>query len=216
MAELVLVTGMILEVSPVNDYDRRLVILTKERGKITAFCRGARRINNKLMAATNQFAFGSFKLFEGRSAYNVADAEITHYFEELRTDIEGAYLGMYFLEIASYYTRENNDEREMLKLLFQTVRAVIKENIDNRLVRSIFEIKAIQINGEYPGIPENMKLLETTEYAVSFITSTPVEKLYTFAVNEAVQKELTMLSKYYMDRFIDRKFKSLEMLEMLP
>lgn len=216
MADLVLVTGMILEVSPVNDYDRRLVILTKERGKITAFCRGARRLNNKLMAATNQFAFGIFKLFEGRNAYNMADAEISYYFEELRTDIEGAYLGMYFLELASYYTRENNDEREMLKLLFQTIRAVIKENIDNRLVRCIFEIKAIQINGEFPGIPDKIKVSETADYAVSFIVNSPVEKLYTFAVSEEVLGELITLSKYYMDRFTDKKFKSLEMLELLP
>lgn len=215
MAELILVTGMILEVSPVNDYDRRLVILTKERGKITAFCRGARRINNKLMAATNQFAFGTFKLFEGRNAYNMSDAEITHYFEELRTDIEGAYLGMYFLEVASYYTRENNDEREMLKLLFQTLRAVIKENINNRLIKSVFEIKAIQINGEYPGIPENMHLSESASYAVSFIVNSTVEKLYTFAVSDSVLEELIKLSGYYMNRFVDRQFKSLEMIEML-
>lgn len=216
MAEIVMLTGMILEVSPVNDYDRRLVILTKERGKITAFCRGARRLNNKLMAATNQFAFGKFKLFEGRTAYNLSDAEISHYFEELRTDIDGAYLGMYFLEVASYFTRENNDEREMLKLLFQTIRAVIKDNIDNRLVRSIFEIKSIQINGEFPGVPENMNISDTGKYAVTFIVNTPVEKLYTFAVSDVVLSELAELSKYYMNRFVDRKFKSLEMLEMLP
>ena len=110
MTGLVELTGMILLVSPVNDYDRRVVILTKERGKITAFCRGARRQNNKMMAATNQFAFGKFKLFEGKSAYNLTDAEITNYFEELRSDYDGAVLGMYFLEVADYYTRENNDE----------------------------------------------------------------------------------------------------------
>lgn len=215
MADFAIVTGMVLEVSPVNDYDRRLVILTKERGKISVFCRGARRQNNKLMAATNQFAFGTFKLFEGRNSYNIADAEITHYFEELRTDLAGAYLGMYFLEIASYYTRENNDDMEMLKLLFQTIRAVVKDNIDNRLVRCIYEIKAIQINGEFPGIPEGMNLSETASYAVNFIVNTKVEGLYTFAVKEPVLEELISFSDYIMKRTIDRKFKSLEMLDLI-
>ena len=76
MNNLVQVTGMVLEVYPVNDYDRRVVILTKERGKITAFSRGARRLNNKMMAATNRFCFGQFKLYEGKNAYNLADAAL--------------------------------------------------------------------------------------------------------------------------------------------
>lgn len=213
MNNLVQVTGMILEVSPVNDYDRRIVILTKERGKITAFCRGARRLNNKMMAATNQFAFGNFKLFEGKNAYNLAEAEITHYFEELRTDFEGAFLGMYFLEVASYYTRENNDEMDMLKLLFQSVKAIIKESLDNRLVRSIYEIKSLVINGEFPGITPSFALSDTVRYAIEYIASSSIEKLYTFTLADEAIIELADFSADLFSRYTDRKFKSLELLQ---
>ena len=105
---------MILEASPVNDYDRRLVVLTKERGKVTIFARGARRMNSKLTAATAPFVFGEFKAYEGRNAYNLIDVDVQFYFEELRENIEGAYLGMYFLEYAAYYSRENNDDLTVL------------------------------------------------------------------------------------------------------
>ena len=212
MNNLVLVTGMVLEVAPVNDYDRRIVILTKERGKITAFCRGARRLNNKMMAATNQFAFGQFKVYEGKNAYNLADAEISHYFEELRTDFEGAFLGMYFLEVASYYTRENNDDTLMLKLLFQSVRAILKPNLDNRLVRSIYEIKALVINGEFPGVPGNVNLSDTVRYAIDFITASSIEKLYTFTLAEEAIVELAAFSEASIKKYTDRPFKSLELL----
>lgn len=215
MAEFVFVTGMVLEVSPVNDYDRRLVILTKERGKISAFCRGARRVNNKLMAATNQFAFGTFKLFEGKSSYNIADAEISYYFEELRTDMVGAFYGMYFLEIASYYTRENNDETMMLKLLFQTIRAVVKGTIDNRLIRAVYEIKAIVVNGDFPGVLEDGRMSETCRYTINYIVSSSIEKLYTFTLKEEVLNELIKYAEQYIAKCTDRKFKSLEMLEVL-
>ena len=42
-----------------------------------------------------------------------------------RQDYEVAYYGMYFLEVCDYCTRENNDERELLKLLYQSLRAPV-------------------------------------------------------------------------------------------
>ena len=211
----VILTGMILLTSPVNDYDRRIVLLTKERGKITALAKGARRQGSRLLASTNQFCFGSFKMFEGRTAYNLIEASISNYFEQLREDFDGACLGMYFLEFADYYTRENNDETEMLKLLYQSVRAVCKPSLDNRLVRAVYEMKAMVVNGEFPGIPSDMKLSASAEYAVNFIVNTPIEKLFTFAVSDEVLAELTELSARYVKRYIDRRFKSMDLLDSL-
>ena len=215
MREFVLVTGMILETGPVGDYDRRLVVLTKECGKITVFARGCRRVGNKYMAATNPFCFGQFKLYEGKTAYNLVDAEITQYFEELRTDFEGAYLGMYFLELASYYARENNDELDLLKLLYQSVRAIIKPNLNNDLVRAVFEIKTLVVEGIFPGLPNDGKWQKATEYAVDFIVRTPIEQLYTFTVSDEVLSELKQINETYRKRFYDREFKSLKLFEEL-
>lgn len=212
MQELVSVTGMILKAEPFGEYDRRVVILTRERGKIAAFAKGARKQGSRLLASTNPFCFGEFKLYEGRTSYSISEAVISNYFGELREDFEGACYGMYFMEVMDYYTRENSDEKNMLKLLYQSLRALCHRGLDNRLIRYIFEIKALFFNGEYPGVKED-SYLESTVYTMSFIVNTPVEKLYTFTVSEEVLKELSEIAKEYRKRFIDRKFKSLEILQ---
>lgn len=215
MQEFTEITGMVIKAEPIGEYDRRVVLLTKEKGKISAFAKGARRPNSKLLAAANLFSFGTFKLYVGRSSYNIMDVSISNYFEGLREDFEGACYGMYFLEIMDYYTRENNDEKEMLKLLYQSLRALMHESLDNSLVRYIFEMKAMALNGEFPGMPAEGEWEDSTRYAVSYIMNSGIEKLYTFTVTPTVLGQLKKIADDYRRRFMDRTFKSLEIVDNL-
>ncbi len=212
MQEFIKLTGMVLKTVPIGEYDRRVVILTKERGKISAFAKGARRPNSRLSAAASPFSFGEFRIYEGRSSYNISEADISNYFEGLREDYEGACYGIYFLEVMDYYTRENNDEVQMLKLLYQSLRALQLPSLPDELVRYIFELKALILNGEYPGLPEGRQYLDSTVYAVNYIAGSTVEKLYTFTVTEEVLAELKEIAGGFRKRFVDREFKSLEVL----
>lgn len=215
MQEYITVTGIILKQSPVGEYDRHISLLTKERGKISAFARGARRPGSRLSAAAEPFSFGNFKLYEGRNSYTLAEADIQNYFEELRADYEGACYGMYFAEVADYYTRENNDEREVLKLLYQSLRALCAKSLSNPLVRCVFECKAIAVSGEFPGPPADRQLQESTVYALRYIAESSIEKLYTFTVTDSVLEELQQVAEAYMKKYVGHEFKSLEVLQTL-
>ena len=152
MREIISVTGMVIRASAFGESDKRLVLLTRERGKITVFSRGCKRPGNVLMAASRPFVFGTFFLVEGRDAYNLQRAEVKNYFETIAADMEAACYGSYFLEVADYYSRENLDGTEMLKLLYQSLRALLNERIPDRLVKIIYELKAMAINGEAPQV----------------------------------------------------------------
>lgn len=216
MSEPVKVTGMVLQAVPSGEFDKRVVLLTKERGKITSFARGARRQNSVLLAAANPFVFGTFTVYEGRTAYTLVQADVSNYFTEVREDFEAACYGCYFMEVAAYYTRENLDGSELLNLLYVTLRALTNGRLGRELVRCIFEMRAMVINGEYPyDIVNDASLMESTRYALAYVIQTPLQKLYSFTLTPEVFAEFRRVQDRFNRRNIDREFKSLEILKAM-
>ncbi len=246
MGDVITVTGMVISSMPVNDYDRRVVLLTKERGKISAFAKGARRMNSLLMGCSNPFCFGTFKVYEGRTSYNIQSAEIDNYFQEISTDIDCVYYGIYFMELSDYYSYENIDASRELNLLYAAFRALKNPNIANDLVRYVFELKMMVLHGAYPqcfecdgckseeglyyfsaakgavycgkcvqAAPDAISISQSTLYALQFVITTPIAKLFTFTVTDDVLTELRMIMGRVALITMDKKLKSLEMLDLM-
>lgn len=249
MSDLITVQGVVLSAMPVGEYDKRIVLLTRERGKISAFAKGARRQNSQLMAAANPFVFGTFTLYEGRSSYNLSQVNVSHHFVELAGAQPGIYYGYYFLELADYFGKEGSDETEMMNLLYVTVKALLNPHIDDRLVRCIFELRTMAVQGLMPQIfscvccgrefKEGEEIFFSQEahgalgkeclgevmdarrisgaclYAMGYIVTAPMGKLYTFAVRDEVLQELSHHIHTYIGQNTDKRFKSLEILEMM-
>ncbi len=237
------VMGMVLSVSPIGEYDKRVVLLTRECGKISAFARGARRPNSPLLACTQPFTFGEFSLYRGRNSFTMKSAQIRNYFTELREDVDDVYMGLYFCEMASYFAKENLDASDMLKLLYQSLRALKVPSLDRSLVRYIYELKMMTINGEAPrvfsciqcGGKENLhsflsnesgilcdecshqkrgiQIQETTAYTLQHVIGTPIEKLYTFTVSAEIQNEFGKVIRQYLRDHLNATFHSLELID---
>jgi len=245
MKDKLILTGMVMLAAPVGDYDKRLVILTRERGKITAFARGARKQNSVLLAACNPFVFGEIEVYEGRDAYTIARIQVKDYFRELAKEPAISAYGFYFLELTNYFTRENIDGSEPLLLLYTASRALLKEVMPKRLIRVIVELKILVINGVYPDVfqckncatKEELMYIskdedgvmcsgcgrlhqakevdKSTIYALQYIISSKMNQLFNFSVTEIVLQELERVVTAQLNRQVDRTFFSLELIQLL-
>lgn len=146
------VLGIVIDSSSVGEYDKRVVLLTATKGKITAFVKGARRQNSPFLATTNVFCFATFFIAEGKDAYYINKVEPIKFFDELRNDYLGAYYGTYFLEYAGYFTAEGVEAKDILHLLVMSLKALSYKELNKELIRVIFELKMLAYNGEYPEV----------------------------------------------------------------
>lgn len=149
-----IVMGLVLSSRNIGETDRRIVLLTREKGKISAFARGAVKPKNPLVSATRPFTFGEFFVYAGRDSYTVTGVEVTNYFKGITSDLDKYYYASYICELADYYTRENLDAQDILLLLYQSLKAIEKGTIGNELVRYIYEWRILAINGEVPNMFE--------------------------------------------------------------
>ena len=243
--ETVTATGMVISSMPISEYDKRLVLLTKEFGKITAFARGARRVNSALLAASQPMVMGQFTLYQGREAYNLNSVKMTKYFGDELKDFDKISLAAYFMEVAEYFGHENEGAGQMLNLLYVSMKALSNKKIPDMLIRYVYELKMLVINGEYPevfscvkcGSKENINTFDTYHhgvlcdecvktakmpyiiknsalYAMQYIVSAPIDRLYTFNVSDEVLKQLKDVIGTYFKSRVDRNFKSLRFIEL--
>ncbi len=212
MKDTITATGIVLSTMPIGEYDKRLLIETRECGKISVFARGARRPNSPLMGAAVLFAFGEFELAEGRSAYTLRSARVTEHFDWITQDIEAMCYGSYFAEITDYYGKENIDGSEAIKLLFFALRALHNDKLSRPLIRRVFELKAMQLEGEYFEAPRT-EVPEPVLKAWRYVLDTPQEKLFRFVLDPEAEKAFGRAVEQMKQTFIDRSFRSLTVLE---
>lgn len=245
MVETITVVGMVISAMPISEYDKRLVILTKELGKITAFVRGARKPTSPFLGGSQPMAFGEFTMYRGRNSYTITGMKISDYFSNTMKDMDSMYMGMYFLELADYYGREGIEATETLKLLYLSMKALSGDKIPDRLIRCIYELRILVINGEYPNmfgcgncnstegldyfdlshntmicnkchgsVPVDWIVDGSTLYAMQFIITSPINKLFSFAVKEQVLEQMERFIGGTIKKHIDKKFNSLDFLEI--
>lgn len=208
------VSGMVIKSMPVGERNKRVTLLTLESGKLSFFVRGAEKPGNPFMGLTRPFSYGKFRVIMGNDANTLESAEISNYFTFLTDDMELTCYGAYFLELADWCAHEYAPEPALLRVLYRALTALGKPAIPRDLVRRIFELRTLVIDGAYDPEPP-LRNAELCRYTWNHIISAPEEKLFTFTVTDEILAELSENVDASLKRFVDRKMNSLEILKQM-
>lgn len=150
------VKGIVLSVAPQSEYNKRVMLITDRLGKICVFARGAAKQGSRLIGKLRPMTMAVFRLSKGRSAYNLHGIDLIDPFSELLGDLEDTLYGMYMMEAAEYYAQEGMEEgeaRSMLNLLYVALSALRKKELERELIRAVYELRLLVIEGEYEENP---------------------------------------------------------------
>ena len=144
--------GLVVRVTPYNDTDAILSVLTPNHGRLTVKARGLRRKNSPLIAPCQLLAFAEFTLFEYRNMYTINEAHSVELFSALRKDLVKLSLGSYFAQAAETMSQEDLPNPELLSLVLNCLYALSKLNIPENTVKAVFELRSACLSGYTPDL----------------------------------------------------------------
>ena len=222
--EEVSVKGIILASAPQGEYGRRLTLLTDRLGRITAFASGAAKAGSHIMGSTRPLTCAGFDLAKGRSAWNLHSVRVIDAFAELAQDVDVSFYAMYILELGEYFSESGMPEDEakaLLNLLFMTLKAFRDKDLSPELVRRIFELRLLKLQGEYTTEP-SAQASEPVRALWQHSLAVPLTLLYAAERIDALTEEKAGTAGEFadcVDRLFRRQnahsFRSLKVLEQM-
>ena len=145
------VKGLVLRTVDLKESDRLLTIFTEEKGIVTALARGARSLKSRKMAATQQFCYSSFVLYEQGDRYMIKEGSLIESFFGIRDSIEGLALAAYIVEVLTDVGVEDK-EVDLLRLALNSLYAISSGKYSLDKVKAVFEIRSVSILGFMPEV----------------------------------------------------------------
>ncbi len=116
------VEAVVLRRSDFGEADRLLTLFSREKGKIRAIAKGARKPQSRKTGHVELFMRTQFLIAEGRDLDIVTQAELVEAFVGVREDLIRATYAAYFVELLDRFTAEEDQNVALYDLLVETLR----------------------------------------------------------------------------------------------
>ena len=106
-----------LKTAPFAEADKMVTLFTRERGKIRAIAKGARRVPSSLGGRVEPFTYGNYFIVALRSIDIISQVEVVESFQRLRDDARRLPSALYILRLVKEGVAEGQRYPELFDLL---------------------------------------------------------------------------------------------------
>ncbi|OON92552.1 MAG: DNA repair protein RecO [Epulopiscium sp. Nele67-Bin001] len=142
------VKGIIIKENIVGEGDKYITLFTHELGQIQISA--LKSTNYKFCSVTQLFVYGIFEISKIYSRYKLINVEIITTFYKIREDILTLSYAMYIMDFLLEVTKESLRQSDLFQLTLYTLHELTKSNPSLKLIRCIYELRAMRCLGFMP------------------------------------------------------------------
>ena len=140
--------AIVLRQYSLSEYDRIVVFVTREHGRVRAVARGVKKPKSYLAGCLEPLNHVRIEFYirEGRDLAQVRQAEIIHSYLGKSPSLEQIYTYTYFAELINEIVQDNNPNFALFRLFLASLDVGERRSVGLALVR-YFEIWCLKLNG---------------------------------------------------------------------
>jgi len=148
------VEAVVLRHSDWGEADRLLTLYTRERGKVRAIAKGARKIRSRKAGHLEPFTRVTLQLARGHDLLIVTQADTLDAYLSIHEDLTRTGQAAYIVELVDRFTYEDDTENDgIFRLLSEALGRIEKES-DPWLAMRYYEIRLLDLLGYRPHLFE--------------------------------------------------------------
>ncbi len=144
------VEAVVLRHADWGEADRILTLYTRERGKLRAIAKGARRIKSRKAGHLEPFTRVTLQLAKGRDLSIITQADTVQAYMPIRDSLEKTGLAAYLVELLDRFTYEDESENAGIYRLMVESLGRIEQEQDPWLAVRYYEVHLLDLLGYRP------------------------------------------------------------------
>lgn len=205
------VEGIILKRRNLGEADRILTVFSHQKGKISVLAKGVRRITSRRAGNVELLNRSLMFLHQAKSFLILTEASSLDTFEKLKGSLKLSTVAFHIIELVDKLTAENQENQALYEDLVRVLQKLSK-NPRQILIRA-FEARILSSQGfvnfgdfrEFGDIGEILNKLVESSW----------EEIEKIKIEEKEAMELERVLQYHIERVIEGRLKSRQLLKKL-